>query len=180
MFKIIVLVSGTGTNMLQLIKNNIKIDCIVSDRECKAKNIANEHNIPFILIKRDDKISKNLLRIFEERKPDLIVLAGFLSILDGEILKKYKNKIINIHPSLLPKYGGKGMYGLKVHQAVFKDKDKESGCTVHYVTSNIDAGEIIAQEKVDISMAESPEEIQKLVLEKEWKLLPNVVKNLMK
>ena len=129
-------------------------------------------------LKRDKEISKNLLKIFEEREPDLIVLAGFLSILDGEILEKYKNKIINIHPSLLPKYGGKGMYGLKVHQAVFENGDKESGCTVHYVTSDVDAGEIIGQDKVDISMAKSPEEIQKIVLEKEWKLLPRVVKEL--
>ena len=178
MFKIIVLVSGSGTNMLQLIKNDIKIDCIIADRECKAKNIADEYNIDFVLLNRDKEISKNLLEIFEEKKPDLIVLAGFLSILDGDILEKYKNKIINIHPSLLPKYGGKGMYGLKVHQAVFENGDKESGCTVHYVTSNVDAGEIIAQDKVDISMAKSPEEIQKIVLEREWKLLPRVVKYL--
>ena len=180
MFKIIVLVSGSGTNMLQLIKNDIKIDCIIADRECKAKNIADEYKIDFVLLNRDKEISKNLLKIFEEKKPDLIVLAGFLSILDGEILEKYKNKIINIHPSLLPKYGGKGMYGLKVHQAVFENGDKESGCTVHYVTSDVDAGEIIGQDKVDISMAKSPEEIQKIVLEKEWKLLPRVVKYLIK
>jgi len=180
MFKIIVLVSGSGTNMLQLIKNNIKIDCIIADRECKAKNIADEYKIDFVLLNRDKEISKNLLKIFEKRKPGLIVLAGFLSILDGEILEKYKNKIINIHPSLLPKYGGNGMYGLKVHQAVFENGDKESGCTVHYVTSNVDAGEIIAQDKVDISMAKSPEEIQKIVLEREWKLLPRVVKELIK
>lgn len=178
MFKIIVLVSGSGTNMLQLIKNDIRIDCIIADRECKAKNIADEYNIDFILLNRDKEISKNLLKIFEEKKPDLIVLAGFLSILDGEILEKYKNKIINIHPSLLPKYGGKGMYGLNVHQAVFENGDKESGCTVHYVTSDVDAGEIIGQDKVDISMAKSPEEIQKIVLEREWKLLPRVVKEL--
>ena len=178
MFKIIVLVSGSGTNMLQLIKNDIRIDCIIADRECKAKNIADEYNIDFILLNRDKEISKNLLKIFEEKKPDLIVLAGFLSILDGEILEKYKNKIINIHPSLLPKYGGKGMYGLKVHQAVFENGDKESGCTVHYVTSDVDTGEIIGQDKVDISMAKSPEEIQKIVLEREWKLLPRVVKEL--
>ena len=85
MFKIIVLVSGSGTNMLQLIKNNIKIDCIIADRECKAKSIADEYKIDFILLNRDKEISKNLLKIFEEKKPDLIVLAGFLSILDGEI-----------------------------------------------------------------------------------------------
>ena len=108
----------------------------------------------------------------------MIVLAGFLSILDGEILEKYKNKIINIHPSLLPKYGGVGMHGMNVHKAVFENGDKESGCTVHYVTGTVDGGKIIAQARVDISAAQSPEEIQKLVLEHEWKLLPAVVKEL--
>lgn len=177
--KIAVLVSGSGTNMLQLIKNNIKIECIIADRECKAKNIAIESNTEFILLDRKDKeISKKILETLDSKKIDLVVLAGFLSILSGEVLAKYKNKIINIHPSLLPKYGGVGMYGLKVHQEVFKNKDKESGCTVHYVTKNVDAGDIIEQTKVDISSATSPEEIQKIVLDKEWKLLPKVVKDI--
>ena len=172
--RIAVLVSGSGSNLQSIIDNvengnlNCEITYVIADRECYALQRAEKHGI------------KNLLKIFEKRKPDLIVLAGFLSILDGEILEKYKNKIINIHPSLLPKYGGKGMYGLKVHQEVFKNGDKESGCTVHYVTSDVDAGEIIAQDKVDISMAKSPKEIQKIVLEREWKLLPRVVKELIK
>ena len=178
MFKIAVLVSGSGTNMLQLIKNDIKIDCIIADRECKAEKIADEYKIDFIRLARNKEISQKILALLELRKTDLIVLAGFLSILDGEILEKYKNKIINIHPSLLPKYGGVGMHGMNVHKAVFENGDKESGCTVHYVTGAVDGGEIIAQARVDISAAQSPEEIQKLVLEHEWKLLPAVVKDL--
>lgn len=179
MSKIAVLVSGGGSNMHQLIKNGIELNCIIADRICGAENIARENNIPFFMFDRKTtNISKEIFRLLEERNIDLVVLAGFLSILDGKILEKYENRIINIHPSLLPKYGGFGMHGLKVHQAVFTNNEKESGCTVHYVNNDIDAGAIIEQEKVDISKAKSPEEIQKLVLEKEWQLLPRVVKRL--
>ncbi|MDO4689948.1 MAG: phosphoribosylglycinamide formyltransferase [Fusobacterium sp.] len=179
MSKIAVLVSGSGSNMRQLIKNGINLDCVIADRKCGAEQIAKENNIDFFQFEKNE-ISEKILKLLEKREIDLVVLAGFLSILNGELLKKYKNKIINIHPSLLPKYGGSGMYGMKVHQEVFKNSEKESGCTVHYVNEEIDAGAIIEQEKVDISSATSPEEIQSLVLEKEWKLLPRVVKKLIK
>lgn len=98
-----------------MIKNDVKIDCIIVDRECKVKNIVDEYKIDFVFLNRDKEIFKNLLKIFEKRKFDLIVLVGFLFILDGEILEKYKNKIINIYFLLFLKYGGKGMYGLKVY-----------------------------------------------------------------
>lgn len=107
-------------------------------------------------------------------------MAGFLSILDGSILEKYKDKIINIHPSLLPKYGGKGMHGLNVHRAVLENKEKESGCTVHYVTAAVDAGQIIMQEKINIENLKTEKEIQEAVLLKEWVLLPKVVKKIIK
>lgn len=178
MSKIAVLVSGGGSNMQQLIKNGIKLDCVIADRKCGAEKIAKENNIDFFQFERKG-ISDKVFNLLEKRNIDLVVLAGFLSILDGKILQKYKNKIINIHPSLLPKYGGFGMHGMKVHQEVFKNAEKESGCTVHYVNEEVDAGTIIEQEKVDISSANSPEEIQKMVLEKEWILLPRVVKKLM-
>lgn len=181
MSKIAVLVSGGGSNMHQLIKNEIALDCIIADRECGAEKIAKENNIEFFMFDRKiTNVSEEIFKLLEERKIDLVVLAGFLSILDGKILEKYENRIINIHPSLLPKYGGYGMHGLKIHQAVFTNNEKESGCTVHYVNKEVDAGAIIEQERVDISSAKSPEEIQKLVLEKEWILLPRVVKKLIK
>ncbi len=180
MSKIAVLVSGGGTNFKQILKNNIEVDCVIADRECGAKKIAEKNDIEFILLDRkilsQNQISEKILTIAQERKINLIVLAGFLSILNGDILKVFKKKIINIHPSLLPKYGGKGMHGLKVHQAVWKNKEKISGCTVHYVTEQIDAGDIIGQTEVDISSATNPEEIQKLVLVEEWKLLPKIIK----
>ncbi|MBQ3438077.1 MAG: phosphoribosylglycinamide formyltransferase [Fusobacterium sp.] len=179
--KVAVLVSGGGSNMHQLIKNGIEIECIISDRICGAENIAKENKIPFYMFDRKTTdVSKEILKLLKKHTIDLVVLAGFLSILSNELLSKYQNKIINIHPSLLPKYGGFGMHGMNVHKEVFKNKEVESGCTVHYVNQEIDGGEIIEQEKVDISKAKSPEEIQKLVLEKEWILLPRVVKKLIK
>jgi len=194
MFKIIVLVSGSGTNMLQLIKNDIRIDCIIADRECKAKNIADEYNIDFILLNRDKEISKNLLKIkiidnklaneiidstLERCKTDYIVLAGYLSILTEKFIKKWDKRVINIHPSLLPKFGGKGMYGIKVHEAVIKAGEKESGCTVHFVTNEIDAGEIITNVKVPVLEDDTPETLQKRVLEQEHKLLIKGIKKIL-
>ena len=102
---------------------------------------------------------------------DLVVLAGYLSIIDEEFINKWNNKIINIHPSLLPKYGGKGMYGIKVHESVVANHEKESGCTVHFVDNNIDTGKIILQRKVDITEDDTPESLQKKVLKEEHKLL---------
>lgn len=177
--KVAVLVSGGGSNMRKLIENGIKLECIIADRACGAENIAKENNIPFYMFNRKTtNVSKEIVKLLDEKKIDLVVLAGFLSILEDEFLAKYENRIINIHPSLLPKYGGFGMHGMNVHREVFKNGEKESGCTVHYVNQEIDGGEIIEQEKVDISEAKSPEEIQKLVLKKEWILLPRVVKRL--
>ena len=99
-----------------------------------------------------------------------------MSILEPEFVKKWEKKIINIHPSLLPKYGGAGMYGIKIHEAVIKNKEKESGCTVHYVDTGIDTGEIIIQEKVTVSPDDTPETLQQKVLEKEHIILTEAIK----
>lgn len=179
MFNIAVLVSGSGTNMTKIIENGIKINCVIADRNCKAITIAEKNLIKTFLIDEKNNFKDELLKILEERKIDLIVLAGFLSILDKKIINKYEKKIINIHPSLLPKYGGRGMYGINVHKAVFENNEKESGCTVHYVDENIDTGNIILQEKINIEKLNSPEEIQKKVLLKEWELLPKVIKKIL-
>ena len=106
-----------------------------------------------------------------ENKVDLIVLAGYLSIIDKDFISNWNNKIINIHPSLLPKYGGKGMYGMNVHEAVIANKEKKSGCTVHFVDVDIDTGKILLQRKVDVSNNETPESLQKKVLKEEHQLL---------
>lgn len=181
MFNIAVLISGGGSNLKSLIDNQkeyYKINVVIADRDCRGLNIAREANIDAVLIDRKEYREKLSKKIDEELKKyniDLIVLAGYLSIVDSNFISKWKNKIINIHPSLLPKFGGKGMYGMKVHEAVIKNKEKESGCTVHYVTEMVDGGDIIMQNKVDVLEDDTPEILQKRVLVEEHKILPATV-----
>lgn len=181
MFNIAVLISGGGSNLKSLIDNQkeyYKINVVIADRDCGGLNIAREANIDAVLIDRKEYKEKLSKKIDEELKKyniDLIVLAGYLSIVDSNFISKWKNKIINIHPSLLPKFGGKGMYGMKVHEAVIKNKEKESGCTVHYVTEMVDGGDIIIQNKVDVLEDDTPEILQKRVLVEEHKILPATV-----
>ena len=182
--KIAVLISGGGSNLQSVIDNikNKKLDCtieyVISDRECRGMERAENEGIKTVFL--DRKKYKNSLseKIGElvDGNVDYIVLAGFLSILTPEFVKKWDRKIINIHPSLLPKYGGAGMYGIKIHEAVIKNKEKESGCTVHYVDTGIDTGEIIIQEKVTVSPDDTPETLQQKVLEKEHIILTEAIK----
>lgn len=181
MFNIAVLISGGGSNLKSLIDNQkeyYKINVVIADRDCGGLNIAREANIDAVLIDRKEykeKLSKKIDEKLKKYNIDLIVLAGYLSIVDSNFISKWKNKIINIHPSLLPKFGGKGMYGMKVHEAVIKNKEKESGCTVHYVTEMVDGGYIIMQNKVDVLEDDTPEILQKRVLVEEHKILPATV-----
>ena len=182
--KIAVLISGGGSNLQSLIDNikskNLKcsIEYVISDRECSGIKRAEDEGIKAVVL--DRKKYKNTLseKISEilDGNVDFIVLAGFLSILNPELVKKWERKIINIHPSLLPKYGGAGMYGIKIHEAVIKNKEKESGCTVHYVDTGIDTGEIIIQEKVPVLPEDTSETLQKKVLKKEHEILTEAVK----
>ena len=125
-----------------------------------------------------EKMYDEVIKLLDKNKVDYIILAGYLTILSSNIIKAYRNKIINIHPSLIPKYCGDGMYGMRVHTAVIAGKEKESGCTVHFVDEGVDTGKIIAQEKVPVFEDDTPETLQKRVLEKEHELLPKVVKML--
>ena len=179
MFKIAVLVSGGGTNLQEIIDNienkrlNCKIEYIIADRDCYSLERGRKYNIKSILLdKKEDgnKLSNEINKVLEN-KVDLIVLAGYLSIIDKDFISNWNNKIINIHPSLLPKYGGKGMYGMNVHEAVIANKEKKSGCTVHFVDVDIDTGKILLQRKVDVSNNETPESLQKKVLKEEHQLL---------
>ena len=179
MFKIAVLVSGGGTNLQEIIDNienkrlNCKIEYIIADRDCYSLERGRKYNIKSILLDKKEygnKLSNEINKVLEN-KVDLIVLAGYLSIIDKDFISNWNNKIINIHPSLLPKYGGKGMYGMNVHEAVIANKEKESGCTVHFVYVDIDTGKMLLKRKVDVSNNETPESLQKKVLKEEHQLL---------
>lgn len=185
MFKIAVLISGGGSNLLSIINQieegniNAKIHCVISDRE-SAKGLlkAKEKGIDTFVIskkKYGTKTSEKILELLRE-KVDLIVLAGYLSILDGEILKEFKNKIINIHPSLIPSFSGNGMYGIKVHEAAIKKGVKFSGCTVHFVNEEVDGGVIINQALVPVYFEDTAKTLQERILIEEHKILPEVIK----
>lgn len=186
--KIAVLVSGSGSNLQSIIDNvengnlNCEITYVIADRECYGLQRAEKYGIETLLLDRkiiDNKLANEIIDSTLERcKTDYIVLAGYLSILTEKFIKKWDKRVINIHPSLLPKFGGKGMYGIKVHEAVIKAGEKESGCTVHFVTNEIDAGEIIANVKVPVLEDDTPETLQKRVLEQEHKLLIKGIKKI--
>ncbi|WP_105176263.1 MULTISPECIES: phosphoribosylglycinamide formyltransferase [Clostridium] len=185
MFKIAVLVSGGGTDLQSIIDavENKEIECsiemVIGSKEgIYALERAKNHNIStYVVSKKEykDKSSDKILHL-TKGKVDLIVLAGYLSILDGEILKEFNNKIINIHPSLIPAFCGSGMYGLKVHEAVIKSGVKFSGCTVHYVNSEVDGGAILLQDIVPVYFEDDAKSLQKRILEKEHMLLPKAIK----
>ena len=185
MFKIAVLVSGGGTDLqsvIDAVENKYidgKIEMVIGSKEgIYALERAKNHNIDTFVVSRKEYGEKSSDKILEltKGKVDLIVLAGFLSILDGEILNEFDNKIINIHPSLIPSFCGPGMYGLKVHEAVIKSGVKYSGCTVHFVNSKVDGGEILIQETVQVHFEDDAETLQKRVLEKEHIILPKAIK----
>lgn len=178
MKNIVILVSGSGTNLQRIIDTidsgeirNAKVSLVVADRECYGLERAKNHNIENVLIPRGKNFSSELAEIIPENT-DLIVLAGFLSILKPEFCENWKGKIINIHPALLPKFGGKGMWGHHVHNAVIEAKEKESGATVHFVTSGIDEGEAILQKSFEITEDDTPETVAEKVHQIEYEILP--------
>lgn len=184
--EIVVLASGNGSNFQSLINHieaghiEANIRCLIADRPCPATKRAKQHGISYYELPRHNDRMLNLhVLAMLCHNIDLIVCAGYLTILDSHFINLFPNKIINIHPSLLPKYGGKGMYGLNVHQAVLDASETESGCTVHVVDSGIDTGRILAQETVTISPLDDARSLQTKVQEKELRLLPQVVKALL-
>ncbi|MFU7515175.1 phosphoribosylglycinamide formyltransferase [Clostridium sp. HCS.1] len=184
MFKIAVLASGGGTNLQSIIDSidngnlNCKIEMVIASKEgIYALERAKVKGIKSYVISKEqygNKVSDKILEIIRG-KVDLIVLAGYLSILQGNILKEFKDKIINIHPSLIPSFCGPKMYGLKVHEAVINSGVKFTGCTVHFVNEEVDGGAIILQEVVPVYFEDTKEELQKRVLEKEHILLPKAI-----
>lgn len=156
------------------------ISLLIVDRECPAIKIAKENGISYSVLEKK-VLGKSFFEEFEKIVPidtNLIVLAGFLPIIPKWICEKWERKIINIHPSLLPKYGGKGMYGVKVQEAILRNHEKYAGCTVHYVDSEIDTGEIIAQKKILVMENESAWELGGRVFNEEIILLPLAIKHI--
>ena len=178
MLNIAVCVSGGGTDLQSIIdaceagKINGQIRLVISNRK-KAYGLerARLHGVQAEWIKDEEEILKR----FEEEKIDVVVLAGYLAIVGDKLIEQYKNRIINVHPSLIPSFCGPGFYGMHVHEAVFKRGVKVSGATVHFVTGEVDGGPIILQRAVDISDLETPEDIQARVLEIEHEILPEAV-----
>jgi phosphoribosylglycinamide formyltransferase-1 len=176
LIKILVLVSGSGTNLQALIDaersgrfGRGRISLVISDRagayaltRARAAGIKTLTETPDLKLppaERRKNLSDRILREARAKSIDLIILAGFLSILEGNIIEAYRDSIINIHPSLLPKYGGKGMYGERVHQAVLAAGEKESGCTVHLVDEGTDTGPILLQRRVPVLEGDDSESL---------------------
>lgn len=187
MKRIAVFVSGGGTDMQSIInavkRNRIKgeiVAVIASKPGIYALKRAKKHKIPSYVFERKNYVSpekmyEEISRVLEEKNTDLIVLAGYLGILTENIVDKYRGKIINVHPSLIPKYCGKGYYGLNVHRAVLSAGEKVTGVTVHYVDEGTDTGEIISQKVVPVKKHDTAETLQARVLEEEHKILPETV-----
>jgi phosphoribosylglycinamide formyltransferase-1 len=184
--KIVVFASGSGTNAENIIKffqkqPNASVVAVFSNkRSAKVLKRAHDLNVKALHFDRDALYnSYDVLHILEDINPDLIVLAGFMWIFPEDILKRFPNKIVNIHPALLPKYGGKGMYGMHVHQAIIQNKEKESGISIHYVNENYDEGEIIFQAKTDISEEDTPESLAEKIHKLEYKHFPEILQQLL-
>lgn len=182
MKNIVVLVSGSGTNLQRIIDciesgeiPDAQISLVIADRECFGLERAKKHGIAVHIIPRGKNFSLELKETIPGNT-DLIVLAGFLSILNKEFCESFNGKIINIHPSLLPKFGGKGMWGHHVHDAVIEAKEKESGATVHYVTSGIDEGEIILQNSFPIAEKETVDTLAEKIHQTEFEIFPKAIK----
>ncbi len=189
MKNIVVLVSGGGTNLQALIdaekRGEIKggkISCVISSNpEAYAIERAKQNGISSVVIPRknypDSKTySEEILAELRKQNADLIVLAGFMTILDECVTAAFPYKIINVHPALIPSFCGEGFYGLKVHKAALEYGVKVSGATIHFVNEKADAGAIILQGTVEVANDETPETLQKKIMENvEWKLLPKAV-----
>ncbi|HOP49518.1 MAG TPA: phosphoribosylglycinamide formyltransferase [Ignavibacteriales bacterium] len=190
MFRLGVLVSGGGTN-LQAIINAIEIGklpdveiavVISSNSKAYAIERAKKHNIPFEVVSKKECNSQldfenKIIKILTEKKVDIVILAGFMAILSENFVSHFPNRILNIHPSLLPKFGGKGYYGIKVHEKVLEAKETQTGATVHFVTSDVDAGPIILQKSIDVLPNDTPESLQRRVMENcEWIIYPEAIR----
>ncbi|MBR4837438.1 MAG: phosphoribosylglycinamide formyltransferase [Bacteroidales bacterium] len=185
MRKLAIFVSGGGTNLQRIAEyfandSRVGIACVVSNnKDAYANKRAENLGIPLILIDRQKFNDKAFSEQLKAMDVDLIVLAGFLWLIPQHLIDAFPNKIINIHPALLPKYGGKGFYGHHVHEAVVAAHEKESGITIHYVNERYDSGDIIFQKKVALSATDTPDDVAAKIHVLEQENFPVVIENLL-
>lgn len=189
MLRVVVMVSGGGTNLQAILDaidggkiTGASVEAVISNnRGAYALERAKKHGIPAVCVSPKDyenraAFNRALLERVKEYQPDLVVLAGFLVTIPPEMIREYPGKIINIHPSLIPSFCGVGYYGLKVHEAALKRGVKVTGATVHYVDEGVDSGPIILQKAVEVKEGDTPEILQRRVMEEaEWKILPEAI-----
>ncbi|WP_320051921.1 phosphoribosylglycinamide formyltransferase [uncultured Acetobacteroides sp.] len=185
MKKIAVLASGSGSNAENLVKyfrkgDLARVSVILSNKkDAFALERAHRLGVPSLYFGRDDFYnSSKILETLKEQEIDCIVLAGFLWLVPDDIIEYFSERIVNIHPALLPKYGGKGMFGMKVHAAVVENGEHETGITIHYVNSNYDEGSIIFQAKTEVLPTDSPEMVAEKIHALEYEHFPRIVEKI--
>ena len=176
--QISIFISGKGSNAKRLVEffrehNDIKIAIIVSTKSnIDIQKICLENNIDYVE-------SLDVINSIKNKKIDLVVLAGYLKLIPEQLIHQFSNRIVNIHPSLLPKFGGKGMYGRKVHQSVIDSREKESGITIHYVNQNYDEGEVIKQIKIKISDSETVDTLESKIHDIELENFSKIIEQIL-
>jgi phosphoribosylglycinamide formyltransferase-1 len=184
MKNIVLFASGGGSNAEQIMRYfadsaDAKVAAVFTNNaNAGVIEKAAQYNVPAFVFTREEMSSGDVLEKVNGYKPNLIVLAGFLWKFPADIIVQYPDKVINIHPALLPKYGGKGMFGMHVHRRVLEDKEPESGITIHYVNDNYDEGNIIFQERINLHGCTTAEEVAAKVLELEHRHFPEVIEKL--
>ena len=185
MKRIAILASGSGSNAENIIKyfsenNEVEVPFVISNRkEVYVHERCKYLGVPSYVMPKADFENGVVTKFLLDNKIDLVVLAGFLLRIPDDMLAAYPNKVINIHPSLLPKYGGKGMYGDNVHKAVVENKETESGITIHFLNDRFDEGEHVAQYKCEVLATDTPEDVAAKVHALEYEWYPKVIENIL-
>lgn len=187
MKNIVIFASGNGTNAENIIKHFknsslARVALVVSNKpDANVLEKAKHHHIPTHIINNEDLVNPNkLVSLLKDLPADLIILAGFLRKIPDKLLVHFPNRILNIHPALLPKYGGKGMYGKNVHEAVIASGDKESGISIHYINSHYDEGEIVLQKKCTVTEKDTSESLAQKVHRLEYEWYPVVIEKIIR
>jgi phosphoribosylglycinamide formyltransferase-1 len=183
MYHLAIFASGSGTNAENIIRHfqnepQLKVSCICTNRpDALVIERAKTLHVPYLIFSRDDFYQSNtVLEYLKNNQIDWIILAGFLWLVPYDLIESYPHRILNIHPALLPKFGGKGMYGHHVHQAVLDSKEKHSGITIHYVDHEYDQGDIVFQATCAVDPSDRPETLAKKVHSLEYEHFPRVIK----